>query len=304
MKKYTIIGYITLIILIIMIGFIFYKVYANQNKNDNIQEKTFGEIKKLDSNFSNIFNQLNNVKYEQYKISSSEMKEDDKGGSAENTTGGSGGGDSSSSSKDSSGGESSDSKEKDDNQSKENKKYELKESGILTQDEQIDWESIKNEVENIYPSLTGFTLDLYQINANKQEITEFNSQYDNVITQIKEEKKEETLDELSKLYEYLPKFADNATQDEKEKVVLNTKNEIFKAYSILDKEEWNQIQEYVQAATQEFTKLLTNIEKQKNQYNINKAYVMINELKNAVNLKDKEIFLIKYKNLLEELKNI
>lgn len=300
MKKYTIIGYITLIILIIMMGFIFYKVYANQNKNDNIQEKTFGEIKKLDSNFSNIFNQLNNVKYEQYKISSSEMKEDDKGSSAENTTGG----DSSSSSKESSGGETGDSKEKDDNQSKENKKYELKKSGILTQDEQIDWESIKNDIENIYPSLTGFTLDLYQINANKQEITEFNSQYDNVITQIKEEKKEETLDELSKLYEYLPKFADNATQDEKEKVVLNTKNEIFKAYSILDKEEWNKIQEHVQAATQEFTKLLTNIEMQKNQYNINKAYVMINELKNAVNLKDKEIFLIKYKNLLEELQNI
>lgn len=300
MKKYTIIGYITLIILIIMMGFIFYKVYANQNKNDNIQEKTFGEIKKLDSNFSNIFNQLNNVKYEQYKISSSEMKEDDKGSSAENTTGG----DSSSSSKESSGEETGDSKEKDDNQSKENKKYELKKSGILTQEEQIDWESIKNDIENIYPSLTGFTLDLYQINANKQEITEFNSQYDNVITQIKEEKKEETLDELSKLYEYLPKFADNATQDEKEKVVLNTKNEIFKAYSILDKEEWNKIQEHVQAATQEFTKLLTNIEMQKNQYNINKAYVMINELKNAVNLKDKEIFLIKYKNLLEELKNI
>lgn len=300
MKKYTIIGYITLIILIIMMGFIFYKVYANQNKNDNIQEKTFEEIKKLDSNFSNIFNQLNNVKYEQYKISSSEMKEDDKGSSAENTTGG----DSSSSSKESSGEETGDSKEKDDNQSKENKKYELKKSGILTQDEQIDWESIKNDIENIYPSLTGFTLDLYQINANKQEITEFNSQYDNVITQIKEEKKEETLDELSKLYEYLPKFADNATQDEKEKVVLNTKNEIFKAYSILDKEEWNKIQEHVQAATQEFTKLLTNIEMQKNQYNINKAYVMINELKNAVDLKDKEIFLIKYKNLLEELKNI
>lgn len=300
MKKYTIIGYITLIILIIMMGFIFYKVYANQNKNDNIQEKTFGEIKKLDSNFSNIFNQLNNVKYEQYKISSSEMKEEDKGSSAENTTGG----DSSSSSKESSGEETGDSKEKDDNQSKENKKYELKKSGILTQDEQIDWESIKNDIENIYPSLTGFTLDLYQINANKQEITEFNSQYDNVITQIKEEKKEETLDELSKLYEYLPKFADNATQDEKEKVVLNTKNEIFKAYSILDKEEWNKIQEHVQAATQEFTKLLTNIEMQKNQYNINKAYVMINELKNAVDLKDKEIFLIKYKNLLEELKNI
>ena len=31
---------------------------------------------------------------------------------------------------------------------------------------------------------------------------------------------------------------------------------------------------------------------------------MLNELQNAVNLKDKEIFLIKYKNLLEEINGI
>ena len=37
---------------------------------------------------------------------------------------------------------------------------------------------------------------------------------------------------------------------------------------------------------------------------INKAYVIINELQNAINLEDTDIFLIKYKNLLEELQNI
>ena len=31
---------------------------------------------------------------------------------------------------------------------------------------------------------------------------------------------------------------------------------------------------------------------------------MTNDLQNAVTLKDKEVFLIKYKNLLEELQNI
>lgn len=39
-------------------------------------------------------------------------------------------------------------------------------------------------------------------------------------------------------------------------------------------------------------------------YNVNKAYMMIEELQNAINLKEKEIFLIKYKNLLEELENV
>lgn len=32
--------------------------------------------------------------------------------------------------------------------------------------------------------------------------------------------------------------------------------------------------------------------------------MMIEELQNAINLKEKEIFLIKYKNLLEELENV
>lgn len=40
------------------------------------------------------------------------------------------------------------------------------------------------------------------------------------------------------------------------------------------------------------------------QYNISKGYVMLNELKSATVLQDSAVFLIKYKNLLEEMNNI
>ena len=88
--------------------------------------------------------------------------------------------------------------------------------------------------------------------------------------------------------------------------VIKTKNNIFKAYSILDKEDWNKISSNINAASQEFTKLITNVNQNEsvNHYNVNKVYVIINELQNAINLKDKEVFLIKYKNLLEELENM
>src|SRR5699024_9826119 len=121
---------------------------------------------------------------------------------------------------------------------------------------------------------------------------------------VKEENKEETLKELSLLYDYMPKFIETCSDDNTEKVISKTKNEILKAYSILEKEDWNAISKNVNTATQEFTQLLTNTQNSTSQYNINKAYVMINEMQNAVNLKDKEIFLIKYKKLLEELENI
>ena len=72
------------------------------------------------------------------------------------------------------------------------------------------------------------------------------------------------------------------------------------------KEEWDTVSDNINRATQEFTKIITNINNKEsgNQYNINKVYVMTNDLQNAVILKDKEVFLIKYKNLLEELQNI
>ena len=150
---------------------------------------------------------------------------------------------------------------------------------------------------------------------NKEDITNFNKEYDNLTKAVKDEDKKETLKELSAVYDFLPKFVEKCSKQEKDKVVIKTKNYIFKAYSVLDDEQWEDINNNVNLAQQEFIKIVTDIINKENdkkyesnqdssKYNINKAYIMINELKNSVNLKDNEVFLIKYKNLLEELENV
>ena len=75
-----------------------------------------------------------------------------------------------------------------------------------------------------------------------------------------------------------------------------------KGYSILDSKDWNAILENIKNATNVYAELLTNGRVNSNkQHNINKTYIMLNEMQNAVNKQDKDIFLIKYKNILEEL---
>ena len=181
----------------------------------------------------------------------------------------------------------------------------MKLSGVLTKNSDINWENLKNEVEILYSAIPSLTIDLYKININKEKITNFNQEYDNLMKAIKEENKQNALDALANLYNYLPDFIENSTDDTNEKILIRTKNNIFKAYSLLDKNDWNPITENVNLANQEFTKILTNSQSSnKNQYIINKAYVQINELQNSTKTKEKEIFLIKYKNLLEELENI
>mgnify|MGYP004640057895 FL=1 len=54
-----------------------------------------------------------------------------------------------------------------------------------------------------------------------------------------------------------------------------------------------------------YSKLLSNTKLDSSkQYNISKIYVMINELQNAVEVQNESVFLIKYKNILEEMNSI
>ena len=292
-----------------------YKVSGKNNTNEGIEEKTLSEIEYLENEFINLFNEVNNIKFENYTISETEIKENKTQSKNEETTKSENGNDSkndsgdesknssnSNGSSDSSGKTSTNGEQEESN----NKQYKLETNGILTSSSDINWNQIKKDVEKMYTLIYPMTIDLYQTKTNQEDIGNFNKEFDNLTKSAKEENKETYLLELTKLYDYLPKFIENCTSNQSKNVVIKTKNNIFKAYSILDKEDWNQISKNINDASQEFTKLITNTNQNEtvNQYNVNKSYIIINELQNAVTLKDKEVFLIKYKNLLEELENI
>lgn len=307
MKKYNKIAYIVLILISLLSGIFVYKVSGKNSPSEDLEEKTLSEVKHLESQFQSLFNQLNNISFDKYKVSSSEIEQkENKNQSSESSSSPSTNGGSSSEKSGNSEGSGNSKSSEESSESSNNKQYKLEEVGILTKDSEINWNQIKNDVEKIYISIYPMTLDLYQTSTDQQDIVNFNKEYDNLTKTVKDENKENTLIELSILYDYLPKFVDNCTDNEKEKTIIKTKNNIFKAYSILEKEQWSDISNNINNATQEFTKLITNIKNKENEneYNINKTYVMINELQNAVTLKDKEVFLIKYKNLLEEIQNV
>lgn len=188
--------------------------------------------------------------------------------------------------------------------SKENNQFTLKSSGVLTNSENINWDNIKSEIEELYLSIPTITMDLYNQNINQDDILNFNKEFDNLAMLAKDEKKLETLAQLSKLYDYLPKFMQE-DDNELYKTIIKTKSNIFKAYSKLDTGNWEEISNDIQNAINSYSKLLTNPNIDSNKSNsINKSYIMLNEMQNAVNIKDVSIFLIKYRNLIEELNNI
>ena len=301
MKKFKIISYIILLIVLVVLALTVY-TSANQNNEEDEKEKVISEIRYLDTKLVDVFNTMNNIETRNYKIYTTKIEESR---SAETT----GSGNSSSEGGESSGGSdsgnttsSTNSTDTDTTNTGEN--YEMVESGILTSDRNIDWISCKNEVELIYTSISTITLDLYKLNVGQEDILNFNKELDNLTVSLEEENKQATLDNLVKIYEYIPKFSENIT-DTLYKTVLQTKLNVFKAYSKLDAKDWEGINTNITDAINVYSSLLTNAEVEATkQSSINKGYVMLNELKNAVNIQNDSVFLIKYKNLLEEINNL
>ncbi len=301
MKKFKTMAYIVIIAIIIIFAISIY-VNASKNNEDDQKSKTLSELEYIETKFVELFNKMNNIEVRNYKITVGELSKETTESSSKSEEGGASGG----SSKGGESGTSSSNKEtgtEDEGQDKE--KYELTSNGILISSRDVKWDEIKWEVENLYSSISTMTLDLYKMQINQDDILGFNKEIDNLTTKIAENNKQQTLDELVKGYEYIQKFFQSVSDSEITKLLIETKLNIFKAYSKLDQKNWQDIENDVKNAIAIYSKLLTNTKiEQMKQYGINKGYIMLNELQNSVTIQDEQVFLIKYKNLLEEINNI
>lgn len=300
MKKYKKIAYIILFLLICVFGVFIYLDASNKNKEEDIHKKTYTEVIYLESKLVDLFNTMNNIEIRNYNISVGKIsKKSEESQSQINS--------SNPSSK--SGGDSNEStsnvKEGQGLNEQDTNQYEMNFKGILTNQDDINWNYIKTEIENLYISIPTITMDLYKIEVNNNDILNFNKELDNLTKSVEEENKINTLKELSVLYDYIPIFAEKTENESLKIKVLKVKSYLFKAYSKLDENKWEEIVNDLNVGIEEYSKLLTdtNIESEK-QSCISKIYIMINELKNAANMKDISIFLIKYKNLIEEIDNL
>ena len=329
MKKKNKIFYSILVtFIVIIIGFGIYFVSANQQNQEDINDKILSELDYVEETLVKFFNQMNNIEYENYKLSVESMDKSqstEKEGQSNTSNEGSdskssdsnqensGGQDQSSSSSQESNGEAKSGTTDTNNTTQNNssqgnssdsQKFVLESTGVLTESRNIEWSKVKIQVENLYVSLPTITLDLYQTSNSKEDILNFSTDIDNLIVAIKNENKEETLAQLVKLYEYMLKFIKNVKADELKSIEYETKYQILKAYSKLDSGDWQSMASDIDGAIQIFTEVITSVNNENKQYNLNKIYVMLQEMKNAIVKQDTEIFLIKYKNLVEELNNL
>ena len=293
------------IVVMVFIGYIFFSLNSySKTGNKDLAEKTQDEIRELENKIISMMNSLNNISFTNAVLKQS-IEEDKKNNdedknneTSENTSGGSSSNESEKTSNDSS---SSNSK----TSTQEQIKYEIEKSNILLTDfSNVDWKYIKGEVESIYVLWSTLIIDLHELNVNNDDILNFSNSLDQVTISIKQENKLSSTNNLANLYSYIPAYVEQISKDENEKNIYCTKNCIINTYALIEQDNWTEMKNQTATAIEFFSKIMNDIgngEKQNSK--MMKIYVLLNELYSSMDLKDKELYYIKYRNTMEELIN-
>ena len=308
MKKY-IVTIITLFF-IIAIAIVGYFVYGNikeskANSSEMLKEKSVSEIEYLGDNIIYVMNELNNISYTNYKIVSEEIE--DSGSNEESSSSGSSSEQGGSEEESSSGG----SKQGDSRQGGSGSTITTttmsNANNILDDDstEDIDWNSVDMKIQDMYSTWTTIMIDLSSLNVNKDNLLKFNGTLDKISSSIEQKDKENILINCSDLYNLLSGYISEFSADSTNTSVYSVKSNILYSYSEMERDNWEEAGNYIKKADENFSNILNN--QINNIYKIdiiNKAYVLLNELQEDCNSKDRKVFLINYSNLMQELQNI
>lgn len=282
----------------------------NDTKNEDMKSKIERELDYLDTQIISILNDLNNISLQNYTVTPEEITLGEDGSSGGSSSGGSSSQSGGSSEGSAQGAEQkqSTSQSQSASDTKESKItiMKMEPENVLSSDENdIDWNSIKNNIQTINESWGVVILDLSNMNVDNNDILNFSSTLDDCILSIKDEKKVDTLTNIAKLYSFIPKFergisAENSTQN-----IKQVKSYIINAYSLVEKDDWTAIGTNITECEKTFKNITNDMEYMKDkEYKVNRTYVLIKELQNSLTYKDKKLFYVKYKNVMESINTL
>jgi len=305
-KKYFI--FFICFIIFLTVTFAGISIFSKTDKN-NVKDKIESEMGYIETKLLGMINSLNNISFSNSIIlEQSTTKEQSDTGNKENSNNSQ---QSQSGSPSKSSGSSSDSSEQSSDSSSNNSKneeytkYKVQSQNILINSEsKIDWDYLKNTVQILYTSWPTIMIDLHSANIRNENILTFSNTLDELIVNIEKEDKVATLNSLAILYSFIPIYKEQYLDDADKINIAYTKSCVINSYALLENDKWDDIQAQISKAREYFGFIINSINEDRNQASVSKTYILINEMNNVINLKDKKLFYLKYINLMENAMNI
>mgnify|MGYP004456194921 CR=1 FL=1 len=191
--------------------------------------------------------------------------------------------------------------------SKVEDKTDTVQNGILKNNGKYDakWEKIKTEIEQIYQVWNTVSIDLYSLNIDSNSILAFNDGLNKATQAVKKQDKTNAINEITGIYGKILDYRKAYDKNTRETDLLTIQYNSVSAYADVTNGKWSDANLKLANAEKLFSNLLNTLTNDyTNQATMSQCYISINELKKAVNLQDKEIFFIEYRNLMSKMEII
>lgn len=188
-------------------------------------------------------------------------------------------------------------------------KYKLQYNNSLTENNEtnINWEDIEYIYENIFIAWQTMQVDLTDQKVSSEIINKYNSDLNGIANSIIQQNKESTMINYFNLY---ADICDIVKYISKENNLLNlyyAKLYLLNAYTLSESKKWNEMYEsvtnsesYFKNSYNEKTEGANSKDVNQSKYN-EKIAMSLSNLKDSINLNDKNIFYIQYKNVMQML---
>jgi len=293
----------------LLVIFLFFAMFVlsgcgKQDEKQLIKQKAGKQIEYLETELVGILNGLNNINYRSYSVKGETLSSDSEENTADTESSSSQGGEQTTgkegenASTKESGGEA----ESESNEGNNTMIYEMVPTNIFSDEQEVDWTTLKTKMESVYSSWPTILIDLYELDINDNDILEFSKKLDDAMKNIKEEDKKKSGYSITELYSLLTKYIEHASDDNRLKEVYKTKNKIVESYAIVEEDKWDEVKVKMEEADLAYQKVMQNVSvNDEKQYIVKKVYILLKEMQNSIDLKDKEIYYLNYKNLMNEI---
>lgn len=167
-----------------------------------------------------------------------------------------------------------------------------------------NWDMIQLQIEKLYQTWNTISIDLHALNVDGSSILAFSDGLNNATQNVKKKEKTKSMEQLAKLHQMLPNYIEGHSNNKQQIDILKILSKVVTAYVGVTNDKWQDAEKELTQAEQDFANMLntvTNMEKSQNSATMNQCYILVNELRNAVKLKDKEIYYIQYENFITKI---
>lgn len=170
----------------------------------------------------------------------------------------------------------------------------------------INWEEIKLKISILYNSWNSIILDISRLNISSEDLTSFGKKLDSIMLNVQNRDVNQSMKDITDLYGILVNYLEVYSTNDLQKSKYQTKYYLMQSYQALGSNNWTLINDDLNKAISVFYSIISSetIIKQNTIYQINQAYISINELKNSILVKDKDLFYLKYRIAMNQLQDI